>query len=67
MSIGGALYPEDGAEVQDLIAVADSALYAAKRAGRNVVRLGLHRTPDSGAAPEAAREAEPSGSAQAVG
>jgi diguanylate cyclase (GGDEF)-like protein len=43
VSIGGALFPEDGSEVQDLMAVADSALYAAKRDGRNVVRLGPHR------------------------
>jgi diguanylate cyclase (GGDEF)-like protein len=63
VSIGGALYPEDGTDVQDLMAVADSALYAAKRAGRNVVRLGLHRT----AAQAAAEEAEASGSPRATG
>jgi two-component system, cell cycle response regulator len=35
VSIGGAIFPEDGTQVQDLVAVADTALYAAKRAGRN--------------------------------
>jgi diguanylate cyclase (GGDEF)-like protein len=44
VSIGGALFPEDGAEVQDLMSVADAALYAAKRDGRNVVRLGPQRS-----------------------
>ena len=46
VSIGGAVAPEDGVAVEDLVAVADSALYAAKRAGRNTVRLGLHAAPD---------------------
>jgi diguanylate cyclase (GGDEF)-like protein len=45
VSIGGAVAPEDGMQVQDLVAVADTALYAAKRAGRDTVRLGLHDIP----------------------
>jgi diguanylate cyclase (GGDEF)-like protein len=40
VSIGAALFPYHGADVQGLLRVADSALYAAKRAGRNVVRIG---------------------------
>lgn len=40
VSIGGARFPEDGSEVPELVAVADSALYAAKDSGRNAVRIG---------------------------
>lgn len=40
-SVGGALYPGDGRDLRTLLHVADTALYAAKRAGRNAVRLGL--------------------------
>ncbi|QJY49456.1 sensor domain-containing diguanylate cyclase [Pseudonocardia broussonetiae] len=40
-SVGCALYPDDGRELRDLLQVADTALYAAKRAGRNVVRMGI--------------------------
>jgi diguanylate cyclase (GGDEF)-like protein len=45
VSIGGATFPEDGGQIRDLVSVADTALYAAKRDGRNTVRLGQHRTP----------------------
>ncbi|MBW0104048.1 GGDEF domain-containing protein [Pseudonocardia sp. KRD291] len=38
-SVGGAVYPHDGEAVTTLLARADKALYAAKRAGRNRVRL----------------------------
>ncbi|WP_232664855.1 sensor domain-containing diguanylate cyclase [Pseudonocardia sp. TRM90224] len=39
-SIGGALQTGDCAELADLLRLADTALYAAKNAGRNTVRLG---------------------------
>jgi diguanylate cyclase (GGDEF)-like protein len=39
-SIGWAVYPEDARERSELVAVADAALYAAKRAGRNRVIRG---------------------------
>ncbi len=38
ISIGLAVFPEDGRDLGALIDAADSALYAAKRAGRNAVR-----------------------------
>ncbi len=42
VSVGGARFPGDGADLTGLMEVADAALYEAKRAGRNVVRMGLH-------------------------
>ena len=41
VSVGVSGYPHDGDEVELLIAKADEALYAAKQAGRNLVRLAL--------------------------
>ena len=35
MSVGVATYPEDAAEPQELLNIADKALYLAKREGRN--------------------------------
>ena len=44
-SIGVALCPEDGTEPELLLARADAAMYAAKRAGRNRVRYFHERNP----------------------
>jgi diguanylate cyclase (GGDEF)-like protein len=41
VSVGVSGYPNDGDEVELLISRADQALYAAKQAGRNLVRLAL--------------------------
>ena len=46
-SVGGAVFPHDGTHLLDVLAVADTALYAAKRAGRNAVRMGRHDTLDA--------------------
>jgi diguanylate cyclase (GGDEF)-like protein len=40
VSVGCAVSPESGADLRDLLLVADKALYAAKGAGRNTVRMG---------------------------
>jgi diguanylate cyclase (GGDEF)-like protein len=45
VSVGGATFPRDARDLDRLLEVADSALYAAKRAGRNAVRVGLHLHP----------------------
>lgn len=37
VSVGGATFPDDGRALDDLLGVADSALYSAKAAGRNRV------------------------------
>ncbi len=41
ISIGAALHPGAGGDLRTLLQVADAALYSAKRAGRNAVRVGL--------------------------
>jgi diguanylate cyclase (GGDEF)-like protein len=38
LSIGISIYPEDSADDKDIVEKADAALYAAKNAGKNVVR-----------------------------
>ncbi|MET0191466.1 MAG: GGDEF domain-containing protein [Pseudonocardia sediminis] len=42
VSVGGAVFPQDGDGLTALVETADSALYAAKRAGRDTVRTGAH-------------------------
>jgi diguanylate cyclase (GGDEF)-like protein len=39
ISVGVAVFPDDGADLASLVDSADAALYAAKRAGRNAVRM----------------------------
>jgi diguanylate cyclase (GGDEF)-like protein len=51
VSIGGATYPRDGADLGELLEVADTAMYAAKRAGRNTIRMGMHAVPNGAILP----------------
>ncbi len=50
VSVGVAVYPEDADDASSLLAAADSALYTAKRAGRNTVRAAemVDSTPTAG-------------------
>jgi diguanylate cyclase (GGDEF)-like protein len=38
-SVGGATYPDHGAQLEQVLQIADAALYDAKRDGRNAVRI----------------------------
>jgi diguanylate cyclase (GGDEF)-like protein len=51
-SIGAAVHPGHGDDVGTLMQAADAALYAAKRAGRNTVRLAAQPPSDTMAAPD---------------
>jgi diguanylate cyclase (GGDEF)-like protein len=48
VSIGGSVFPADATDLGQLLEVADTAMYASKRAGRNTVRMGLHPVPSGG-------------------
>jgi two-component system cell cycle response regulator len=41
-SVGIGIYPDDGKDAQALMKSADTALYEAKRAGKNTYRIGAH-------------------------
>jgi diguanylate cyclase (GGDEF)-like protein len=47
LSIGLALYPDEGATSDELYAAADRAMYVAKRASRNAVPFGAVPEPSS--------------------
>jgi diguanylate cyclase (GGDEF)-like protein len=51
VSIGGATFPADGSELIELVEGADTAMYAAKRAGRNTVRIGVEPVAGAVAGP----------------
>jgi len=53
VSIGAAIHPRHGTDVGALMHAADAALYAAKRAGRNTVRLAASAAAEVFTRPEA--------------
>lgn len=58
VSIGVAVFPEHGGTAQQVLAAADQALYAAKRAGRDTYRLaeGVSPSPSNGNFDQAATQ-----------
>ena len=59
VSVGGAVFPVHGDHLLSVVAAADAALYAAKRAGRDAVRLAPQVTPPAGPEAVAHRRGEP--------
>ena len=60
ISIGGAVHPGPGQDLRSLLQIADTALYSAKRDGRNKVRMGLSMpSPRPAAARQAGGEQPP--------
>lgn len=51
LSIGAAVYPTDGVTAADVVQAADRALYAAKAAGRDCVKMSTSEPGQAGALP----------------
>jgi two-component system, cell cycle response regulator len=52
VSVGIGIYPEDGNDAEALMKSADTALYEAKRAGKNTYRVGTQTPAGDAAQPE---------------
>jgi diguanylate cyclase (GGDEF)-like protein len=59
VSVGGAVFPVHGDHLLDVVAAADTALYAAKRAGRDAVRLAPRVAPPAAAEAAGHHRGEP--------
>lgn len=57
-SVGGASYPSEGVNLEQVMKAADNALYAAKRNGRNAVHISAMATPPATAPRDAASPSE---------
>jgi hypothetical protein len=59
VSIGGAVVSADGSDLAALLQTADRALYEAKRAGRNTVRIAVASSAPPSALPVSVPLADP--------